>query len=133
MEWKFIKELKSKDSIKKFEDIIGMELPKDYIEFIEKYNGARPKLKLFKTITGKEHVIKTFLSFNITDVENIFSVNEWLKKDFNREYFAIASDPAGNYIVYDKKFEIYFWNHEINKFELITKTFTDFINMLYGE
>lgn len=133
MEWKFIKELKSKGSIKKFEDIIGMELPKDYIEFIEKYNGARPKLKLFKTITGKEHVIKTFLSFNITDVENIFSVNEWLKKDFNREYFAIASDPAGNYIVYDKKFEIYFWNHEINKFELITKTFTDFINMLYGE
>ncbi|MEG0235066.1 MAG: SMI1/KNR4 family protein [Cetobacterium somerae] len=133
MEWKFIKELKSKDSIKKFEDIIGMELPKDYIEFIEKYNGARPKLKLFKTITGKEHVIKTFLSFNITDIENIFSVNEWLKKDFNSEYFAIASDPAGNYIVYNKKFEIYFWNHEINKFELITKTFTDFINMLYEE
>ncbi|MGL4898266.1 MAG: SMI1/KNR4 family protein, partial [Cetobacterium sp.] len=52
---------------------------------------------------------------------------------FNSEYFAIASDPAGNYIVYNKKFEIYFWNHEINKFELITKTFTDFINMLYEE
>lgn len=133
MEWKFIKELKSRDSIKEFEGVIGKELPKDYIEFIEKYNGARPKLKLFKTITGKEHVIKTFLSFNKTDIENIFSVNEWLQKDFNSEYFAIASDPAGNYIVYDKKFEIYFWDHEINKFELITKTFTIFINILYGE
>lgn len=133
MEWKFIKKLNNKKTIEEFEGLIAKKLPNDYIEFINENNGARPKFKLFKTETGKEHVIKTFLSFNHDDIENIFSVNNWLKDDFKGKYFAIASDPAGNYIVYDENFNLYFWNHELNKVELIGKSFTDFINNLYTD
>ncbi|MGL5125912.1 MAG: SMI1/KNR4 family protein [Fusobacteriaceae bacterium] len=133
MEWKFIKKLKNEKTIQEFENIIKIKLPNDYIKFINENNGARPKLKLFKTKAGKEHIIKTFLSFNHDDIENIFSVNDWLKKELEDEYFAIASDPAGNYIVYNKELQIYFWNHELNEFELIAEHFENFINNLYTE
>ncbi|MGL4672000.1 SMI1/KNR4 family protein [Cetobacterium sp.] len=131
MEWKFVKELKNKDTIQEFQSIVNQNLPRDYVDFIKNYNGGRPNLKLFKTITGKEHVIKTFLSFNHDDIENIFKVNSWLKKEFGDIYFAIASDPAGNYIVFNKKYEIYFWNHELNEVQFVQNSFQSFIKELY--
>lgn len=131
MEWKFIKNLKDEKTIKEFESIINKKLPQDYISFIKLFNGGRPSKKVFKTTSGKEHMLKSFLSFNHEDVENIFSVNKWLSKDLKNNYFAIASDPAGNYIVYNSKFELYFWNHENDTIDFITDSLEKFIEILY--
>lgn len=133
MEWKFIKKLKDDRNIEEFENVIGKKLPLDYKEFIKNFNGGRPSKKLFRTVEGYEHVMKKFLSYNHEDLENIFLVNEWLIKEFENKYFAIASDPAGNYIVYNEEFKLDFWNHEVGKIELIGKDFQEFINSLYEE
>lgn len=130
MEWKYVKELKDVNKINEFEQKIGYELANDYKDFIKNFNGSRPMLKEYVDSEGNEHEIKTFLSFNDGDRENIFKVNEWLDKDLIGKYYAIASDPAGNYITIDKKNEIYFWNHETGKLIYVAKSFTDFIESL---
>lgn len=132
MEWKFIKELKNVESISEFEKIVGVKLSNKYKEFIKEYNGARPSKKAFKTEKKVEHVIKGFLSFNKEDKENIFQVYEWNKNFIDEEeYFAIANDPFGNYIISDKRGKIYYFEHEAGNIEFIADSFEKFIELLY--
>lgn len=131
MEWKYVKELKNYDNVNEFEKITNIKLPQDYIELIKKYNGARPSLKLFKTVSGVEHVVKAILSYNKEDRENIFKTYDWIKEQLPINFVPIASDPAGNYICYNKDFELYYWEHETTNVEKIADSFSDFINNLY--
>ena len=132
MEWKFIKELKNIESISEFEKIAGVKLSTKYKEFIKEYNGARPSKKAFKTEKKVEHVIKGFLSFNKEDKENIFQVYEWNKNFIDEEeYFAIANDPFGNYIISDKRGKIYYFEHEAGNIEFVADSFEKFIELLY--
>lgn len=131
MEWKYIKELKDINNIEKFEQILEIKLPEDYMEYIKKYNGSRPGKKLFQCENGDEHMIKTFLSFNPEDIENIFKYYEALKMQLPKGYFPIASDPGGNFIIYNREFKLYYWNHENNKKEFIANNFKELIEKLY--
>ena len=99
---------------------------------IKEYNGARPSKKAFKTEKKVEHVIKGFLSFNKEDKENIFQVYEWNKNFIDEEeYFAIANDPFGNYIISDKRGKIYYFEHEAGNIEFVADSFEKFIELLY--
>lgn len=100
------------DNISRIEKSYGIELPMDYIEFLNKYNGGyTPKTK-FKTgkvssdIRGFYGVGKTKLSLDSVNIE------EWLEK----RVLPIACDYYGNYIVIgiskENQGEIFFCDHE---------------------
>lgn len=130
MEFKFIKELKDEKNIEKFEIESGMKLSKEYREFIKKYNGSRPSKKAFKTISGKEHLVKSFLSFNEEDKENVFSEYKVGYRFYGENYCAVANDSFGNYILRDNEEKIYYFAHETGEIELIANSFANFIALL---
>ena len=134
----------SKDEIKKFEQIIEYKLPEDYTQFLLKYNGGIPKKTDFdyEGIDGEESsVVQLFLSLGDQHSENI-------KQDYNyylgegrilEGIVPIAYDPFGNLIclslVEETYNQIWFWDHELEEEEnnlfFVTKTFNDFIKILY--
>lgn len=130
MEWKYVKPLKDEQNINKFEEKIGYQLANDYKEFIKNFNGARPVKSEYTDSEGKEYELKTFLSFNEDDKENVFKVNEWLDEELIGNYYAIASNPEGNYLVIDKENKIYLWNHESGAITTVANSFTNFIQNL---
>lgn len=131
MEWKYVKKLNNEKNIEEFEKLVKIKLPEDYKSFIKKYNGGRPSKKAFKTISGTEHLVKTFLSYNKEDLENIFKTYEYGYDFFDEAYFAIGNDPFGNYILSDKKGRIYYFDLESGKTEFIENSFEQFIESLY--
>lgn len=131
MEWKYVKKLNDEKNIEEFEKLVRIKLPEDYKNFIKKYNGGRPSKKAFKTISGTEHLVKTFLSYNKEDLENIFKTYEYGHDFFDEVYFAIGNDPFGNYILSDKKGRIYYFDLESGKTEFIGNSFEQFIESLY--
>lgn len=104
-------------------------LPKQYRDFLYKYNGGyTPKTK-FK-VNKISSDIKGFYGVgNVKlSLDNI-ELNEWIEKDL----FPIASDSFGNYIAIGIKNEyynkIYFCNHEANwKIDCIGDELNSFLN-----
>lgn len=133
MEWKYVKKIKDMNNISKFEEIYNFSLPNKYRKLIIKLNGGRPNKKLFKCINGTEHVIKSFLSFNYEDRDNIFKVNEWVKNQLLKDYIIFANDPGGNFICFNKSGEIFYWQHENTSLLKIANNIEDFLQNLYSE
>lgn len=126
--WKYVKPLKAQDAITNVETEIGISLPTDLKDIIEKYNNGRPSRKLFDTSTEKELEFKKLLSFNSDDIENIF---EFLHIDTQlKGLVPLASDPGGNFICLYKD-KIVYWNHENDTTEFLANTFSEFLNKLY--
>ena len=133
--WKYSKPLNDGSPIKKLEDKLGVSLPRDYIEFILKYNASRPDLNLFKTQNGVERVFFRLLSFDENVSVNIFNTYESICDGIGiTSLLPIACDPFGNYICFDfnkNPAMLVFWNHETNNKDDITETFSDLLNLLY--
>lgn len=129
MDWKYVKPIPSVEIINEFERNFKYKFPDDYKECAIKYNGGRPKLKVFDTTTTKEREFKLLLSFNRDDLETIWNVN----KDFKESYIAFATDSSGNLICFNKSDNtIIFVEHETGSVEKISDDFTAFINSLYN-
>lgn len=129
MDWKYVKPIASVEIINEFERNFNYKFPADYKECAIKYNGGRPKVKVFDTTTTKECEFKSLLSFNRDDRETIWNVNENCKES----YIVFAIDSAGNSICFNKSDNtIIFVNHETKSVEKIADNFTTFINSLYS-
>lgn len=130
LNWKYVKTLKNEDSISIFEQVIGCEIPTDLKTCIINNNGGRPDKKIFDTDLSQERVIKSLLSYNKDDLETVFDAYNVISKE-NKNLVPIASDPAGNYICFEKDTKvIVLWLHETNKLEKIADNFTDFLSNL---
>ncbi|MEG0297529.1 MAG: SMI1/KNR4 family protein [Clostridium sp.] len=130
--WKRVKKLSSINSINKFEQDYGITLPDLLKEFIIINNGGRPSLDITKTEAGREVEIKSLLSFNQEDTENIYNVIEYFKKEFNGTIVPIATEPSGDYFCIDiTTGSIVYWDQETNAVTFISKNFNEFINSLY--
>ena len=95
-------------------------------EIFKKNNGGRPSVKFFDIASEKQHEFKTLLSFNETDVENIF---DYVLAD-HKDVIPFATDPAGNLFCLYRN-AIYYWQHETDRMEFLANTFSDFLSKLY--
>lgn len=130
---KRVKKLNNVNVINKFEQDYEIILPDLLKEFIISNNGGRPNLDITKTKTGIEVEIKSFLSFNTEDTENIYSVIEYFKKEFNDTIVPIATEPSGDYFCINvNDGSIVYWNQETNDLTYLFENFNKFINSLYS-
>ncbi|GKX29375.1 hypothetical protein SH1V18_18550 [Vallitalea longa] len=95
-----------------FEKRYNVTLPKQYKEFLHKYNGGfTPKTK-FKVGKISSNIRNFYGIGNVKVNLETLGLNEWIDKGI----LPIACDSFGNYIVIGLKSynegKIYFWNHE---------------------
>lgn len=126
--WKYVKELKNKDSIEAFEKANNIKFPDDMKEILKNNNGGRPSLRYFDLGTEKDKEFKTLLSFNESDIENIYKYVPLDSED--KTIIPFASDPAGNYFVLISG-KIGYWNHELDKTIVLSNTFSEFLKLLH--
>ena len=132
LSWKYIKPLNSNELIDKVESNYAIKFPDTLKQCIIQNNGGRPATNSFDTIATKERVVKTRLSFNPSDKENIYVALEFLKNEQVNNLIPLANDPFGNYICLDREDKkIYFLNHNTLEIEFIAKDYEAFLNMLY--
>lgn len=132
LNWKYTKSLPTKSLIDDFETHTNFKLPDEFRNIIQQYNGGRPDKRRFDTTNAKERCIKTFLSFNPEDKENVWFA--WNRALAGMVPFAV--DNFGNYIAFDEYAKpnsviIVFCNHETGKIEFVANDFSEFINKLY--
>lgn len=79
MKWKYIKKLKDINCITEIENKYNIHIPQTLKDIIINYNGGRPFENLFNTEKNDEKVIKSLLSYNIDDKENVYIFSEIYK------------------------------------------------------
>ena len=123
MEWKFV-ESTTKENIEKVEKELGYNFPDDFKECVLKNNHGTPEIITFYLFDGTQKVFGSLLSFNETDDDYIMDFN---KTTDNVNFIAIALDPFGNKIAYEKTTnEIIYINHETNEISIIAKNWKSF-------
>lgn len=127
--WKYVKPLENPLAIEDFEKANGVEFPADAKEIFRECNGGRPPMRFYNTAMENNKEFKTLLSFNKSDIENIYKYFPLDSSD--RTLIPFASDPAGNYFVI-KAGKICLWNHETDKTIFLANTLTEFLNSLHG-
>ena len=140
------KRIFDKKIIEQFEKNNGLRLPKDYIEFLEKYNGGRPETNIvnLKGYKIESFLIATFFGVNLDDNNDIIYQFNILNKRIPKECVPIADVEGGNVICMNLSSEkyghIYLWDHEmevlcgeritLDNLYLVAKSFKEFIDMI---
>jgi cell wall assembly regulator SMI1 len=127
--WKYIKPLENDTAIEEFEKTCGLEFPADLKECVKMNNGGRLTVNIFDTKETQERIMGSLLSFNKSDLDNIYSVFSILQKEA-KNFLPFARDPAGNFlcVLHGK---IVFWLHETNTYEYVAESFTELLEKLY--
>ena len=128
IQWKYATPISEK-KIAKVEKLYGVQIPDELKAVIKEGNNGVPSKRFFDTDKAKEHEVKTLLSYNKGDIENIYSAAEILK-EAGENLFPFANDPAGNLICLSEN-EVVLWNHETNEIERIAGSVDEFFVMLY--
>lgn len=127
LRWKYIKPLKSADSILNFEKQYDYTYPDEFKTCVLINNGGRTNRCVFKTKSGREYVMKSLLSFNKDDRENVWNIRQFM---FNK-YLPFAIDNFGNMICFNIVDDsVVFINCEIQSVEYIADDFVKFLNLL---
>ncbi len=126
--WKFSSHVDRETVVKVARDN-GFSLPEDLIMLIMEGNNGIPSVKHFDSVGAKEHLIKTLLSYNSADIENVYGAIDVLKESKFRLY-PIANDPAGNLLCLSPQ-GIVLWNHENDTIDKVANSVSDFLNQLY--
>lgn len=132
MFWQYVKQLKSEDWIDDFEFMVKYEFCSSFRRCVMDNNGGRPDNTVFDTDTVKERVLKTFLSFNKDDIETVWKVYEWNKRELANRYVPFALDGCGNFICFDaNNNRVILLNHENMAVEIVADDFDSFMEELY--
>jgi SMI1-KNR4 cell-wall len=131
----------SLQDIKQFEQEYDIILPKQYVDFLLKYNGGYPRESNFKISDDEgESLVNKF--YGIGDMKsNLAKVFEVLEGEIPDDFISIANDPAGNEILLGVSGEyqgkVCFWIHDIESEDemgnvfILADSFTEFFNNLY--
>ena len=132
MEWKYVKNLESADLISEFEELTKYILCDSFKECVVAYNGGRPSGMFFDTNKNNARAIKTFLSFNKTDKENVWDAIKCDKEALAERYIPFAVDYFGNSVCFDtENNEVVFIDHENTNVEIAADDFDAFLRKLY--
>jgi hypothetical protein len=129
--WKYVKPLSKTSAVEDFEKAKNVSFPLDLKECIKTNNGGRPSLNIFDTDKSTGRVFKTLLSFNESDVENIYIFFPIIRSQSN-DLTPFASDPFGNYLCL-KGNKIVLFLHETEQLEYISDTFSDLLVKLHEQ
>ena len=143
MSLKFINEFGQLDQqeLFEFQKDNEIQLPEDYIRFLNEYNGGKPTLN---SINANYNVDWIYGFHNGPKWSNIFHAIDTYQDRIPSWYFPIANDSFGNlYIMsvyHGNHGLIAFWDHENEATEnasqyfdnmvLIAKSFNDFLSKL---
>ena len=132
MEWNYVQPIKNKRVINEFSLMVDYVFSDEYLDFIEEYNGGRPDKRKFTTVEGNQYTLKTFLSFNKDDMDNVWDIVDWsedLVQDKREIPFAI--DNYDNLICFNSKDnKIVFCDTETTEIEEIADDFEEFLEKL---
>lgn len=127
MEWKYVKQLNNNPIID-IEKQYNIKLSENLKRIINKYNGGRPEKNIFSTDNNKQRVIKSLLSYNKTDKENIYMFTEI----FDKGYIPVFITEFGDVIsIKSNSEEVYIYLHEKDSFDYICEDIEKFIERLY--
>lgn len=124
MEIKLEKYTKATEAeIAKTEKKLGLSLPKDYRDFVLKYNGAIPEENVF----GDNLLVSVDGFIPISDV----ATRAGFVDGFPSDAFPVAESPSGNFIYIRKgSFDVFFWDHEVDDDKRLATSFSEFIDGL---
>jgi hypothetical protein len=119
MKWNNVQKLVDFNLIKKAEDFFDVEFPESFKKIIFTFNAGEPNKDSFDTDVTTGETFSKLLSINEGDPGNIFEVFEMIKDKLYDRIIPIGSDPGGNFICLDYRYDklnpsVVFWHHEIS-------------------
>lgn len=123
----------SATSIEKIQDVArenGFAYTNDLIDFILFCNNGIISPNKFDTEQSKGHEVKTILSYNKEDMENVYSAINIIKED-GVYLIPFANTPSGDFVCMDIHNNVVLWKHETSTIERISPAFTLFVDSLY--
>lgn len=111
------------------ESMYGIQIPDDLKSVLMEGNGGTPSKRFFDDEKSKTHEMKTLLSYNRSDMENVYSAFELLK-EIDSKLIPFANDPAGNLICYDGS-KVVYWHHETDEIDPVADSISCFFANLY--
>lgn len=115
--------------ITEVENMYSIQIPDDLKSVLKEGNGGTPSKRFFDDEESKSHEMKTLLSYNRSDMENVYSAFKVLK-EIDSKLLPFANDPAGNLICYDGS-KVVYWNHETDELETVANSILEFFDKLY--
>jgi hypothetical protein len=131
IEWSFVSDLDDLECVDKFEQENCVKIPSDLKETIKKYNAGQPSKNIFDTDKSTGNVFGALLSFNDSDIDNIYVYYPIFKSE-NESLIPFATDPFGNFLCLLNG-NIVLWDHEISSTEFVASSFSDLLNKLYDD
>lgn len=103
--------------IEEFKNVIGIELPLEYKEFLLKYNGGEPDAYIFnKNLDLGKIIVNTLYGIEANnDFDDLGKSIKIYKNRIHPSFIPIGDDPGGNQFLLgvqgNFKGKIYFWDH----------------------
>ncbi|MDR2832648.1 MAG: SMI1/KNR4 family protein [Streptococcaceae bacterium] len=130
IEWNYVKEISDENLISKFEKEFNFIFPSDFKENINFLNGGRP-VKNNIEINFKGRIFQSLLSFNPTDLDNIWDLNLVDSDYFKNNFVAFGLDPFGNLFVFSKDSKkVGYYLSEVDSVEYVADNFSQMIEKL---
>lgn len=124
-----------KGELEELEELLGERLPQEIKEHYIKYNGGYPKFSKHTDIEGEEYEVNYFLT--VKGYRGISSVKELLRDVIPTRLIPFADEEGGDLFCISVRGEdigeIYYYNHEDDGEESVTKisnSFKEFFNNL---
>ena len=108
----------------------GFTYTNDFINFIQTCNNGIISPNKFNSELSKEYEVKTILSYNHKDIENVYTAINILKED-GKSLIPFANTPSGDFVCIDFNNAVVLWKHETSAIEKLASTFSLFIDSLY--
>ena len=121
------------NSFKTIEKNINFVFPRDYVDFILRFNGGLPSIKSFKDKLKINRSLLCFLSVD-NDKNSVIQILNRLKLNyFQLDFIPFACDNNSNYYVF-RNDKIFLWHHSFRKtekeFTYIADNFDEFLKLL---
>lgn len=98
-----------------FENIIGVHLPKEYVEFLKKNNGGTPELNTIELQNEeiKSFSITSFLGLDLDDINNLHAQFLTYRQRIQKNYIPIANVEGGNIVCLNIiNGSVLLWDHD---------------------
>lgn len=115
--------------ITEVESMFCIQIPDELKSILKEGNCGVPSKRFFDDEKSRAHEMKTLLSYNRSDMENVYSAFKVLK-EIDGKLIPFANDPAGNLICYDGS-KVVYWHHETDEIEPVADSISEFFDKLY--
>jgi hypothetical protein len=124
---------------------MGATFPKEYISFLQKYNGGIPKQNVVTSEKAPDFILTCFFGTDLEPIYDLFSCLKVYKGRIPNGCVPIARDAGGNLVVLNlsnnKYGYVFFWDHEeelmyeetgmdLDDLYFIAPSFNEFLNMI---